>query len=74
MRRIMSKPPVKFTRLVLLTALSPNVKYKCERILRKIPGGKMAGGVTWAPGTTHLIVGRLSRTEKILSAIASGVW
>lgn len=60
-------------RRFLLSSMSPEEKSRSMEIIRKL-GGAVYDCVEWRNDCTHLIVGKLNRNEKVLSAICSGKW
>lgn len=60
-------------KVFLATGVNINQRSYLAKTIQKL-GGTFLQSDTWRPECTHLIVGRLSRTEKCLAACAAGAW
>ncbi|XP_066905293.1 DNA topoisomerase 2-binding protein 1 [Halyomorpha halys] len=61
------------TKVFLLSGLSAESKQKYEGIIRHLGGG-VTQSATYDPATTHIIIEKPIRSEKLLCCIASGKW
>ncbi|CAH1395016.1 unnamed protein product [Nezara viridula] len=61
------------TKVFLLSGLSAEAKQKYEGIIRHLGGG-VTQCPTYDPATTHIIIEKPIRSEKLLCCIASGKW
>ena len=58
---------------VLLSSMSPQERISYSAIVEEL-GGEVCSSQGFSPTCTHVIVGRPSRSEKYLAAIAAGKW